>query len=43
MPGTFIRDNRDQNMELNQRPVGRDSQPDRAAEVLLASLGGSRR
>jgi tricorn protease len=53
MPGTFIRDNRGQNMELNPRPVdvhverpagewytGRDSQLDRAVEVLLRQLSG---
>jgi tricorn protease len=53
MPGTFIRDNRGQNMELNPRPVdvhverpagewylGRDSQLDRAVEVLLRQIGG---
>jgi tricorn protease len=53
MPGTFIRDNRGQNMELNPRPVdvevqrpagewysGRDSQLERAVEVLLRQLGG---
>jgi tricorn protease len=52
MPGTFIRDNRGQNMELNPRPVdvhverpagewysGRDSQLDRAVEVLLRQIG----
>ncbi|CAN5785316.1 S41 family peptidase [soil metagenome] len=51
MPGTFIRDNRGQNMELNPRPVdieverpagewylGRDSQLDRAVEVLLRQI-----
>jgi tricorn protease len=54
MPGTFIRDNRGQNMELNPRPVdihverpagewytGRDSQLDRAVEVLLRQIGGA--
>ncbi|HSJ25396.1 MAG TPA: S41 family peptidase [Longimicrobiales bacterium] len=53
MPGTFIRDNRGQNMELNPRPVdievqrpagewysGRDSQLDRAVEVLLRQIAG---
>jgi tricorn protease len=53
MPGTFIRDNRGQNMELNPRPVdvhverpagewylGRDSQLDRAVEVLLGQIAG---
>jgi C-terminal processing protease CtpA/Prc len=52
MPGTFIRDNRGQNMELNPRSVdvtverpageaytGRDSQLDRAVEVLLRQIG----
>jgi tricorn protease len=52
MPGTFIRDNRGQNMELNPRPVdvhverpagewylGRDSQLDRAVDVLLRQIG----
>lgn len=60
MPGTFIRDNRGQNMELNPRPVdieverpagewysGRDSQLDRAVQVLLGQIqtdpGGGRR
>jgi C-terminal processing protease CtpA/Prc len=51
MPGTFIRDNRGQNMERNPRPVdveverpvgewyiGRDSQLDRAVDVLLGQL-----
>ena len=51
MPCTFIRDNRNQNMERNPRPVdieverpagewysGRDSQLDRAVEVLLAKI-----
>jgi Tol biopolymer transport system component/C-terminal processing protease CtpA/Prc len=51
MPGTYIRDNRGQNMERNPRPVdveverpagewysGRDSQIDRAVEVLLGRL-----
>ncbi|HSK19024.1 MAG TPA: S41 family peptidase, partial [Longimicrobiales bacterium] len=51
MPGTYIRDNRGQNMELNPRPVdveveraagewyqGRDSQLDRAVEVLLRRI-----
>jgi tricorn protease len=55
MPGTFIRDNRGQNMELNPRPVdihverpagewylGRDSQLDRAVQVLLQQIGTSR-
>lgn len=55
MPGTFIRDNRGQNMELNPRPVdievqrpagewylGRDSQLDRAVDVLLRQIDGSR-
>jgi tricorn protease len=53
MPGTFIRDNRGQNMELNPRPVdvhverpagewytGRDSQLDRAVDVLLRQISG---
>jgi hypothetical protein len=51
MPGTFIRDNRGQNMERNPRPVdveverpvgewyiGRDTQLDRAVDVLLGQL-----
>ena len=55
MPGTFIRDNRGQNMELNPRPVdveveratgewyqGRDSQLDRAVEVLLRQIDTGR-